>query len=96
MLLLVQRESTVTLMTENRTPRLRTINAAARELKQLDPGTAMSSSAIRKLVKGGAIPCIYSGTRAYLNFDSLLSYLHNPEQTHTLPEKINGISRFEV
>lgn len=60
------------------TPRLRTINGAAQELKQLDPSTAVSAAAIRRLVRQGCIPCIYSGTRAYINYDKLLEYLENP------------------
>ena len=35
------------------TPRLRTINTAARELKKIDPDTAVSAAAIRRLVKQG-------------------------------------------
>lgn len=77
-----------------KTPRLRTINSAAQELKQLDPRTAVSAAAIRRLVRQGCIPCIYSGTRAYINYDKLLEYLENPippVKTQSIP--VCGIQR---
>lgn len=74
------------------TPRLRTINTAARELKKIDPDTAVSAAAIRRLVKQGRVPCIHSGNRAYLNFDALLAYLEKPfqEETHP-PVSVHGV-----
>ena len=73
-------------------PRLRTINAAARDLKQLDPRTAVSAATIRRLVRQGCIPCIYSGTRAYINYDKLLEYLDNPAPpVKTQPATVCGI-----
>lgn len=59
-------------------PRLRTINGAAQELKKLDPSTAVSAAAIRRLVNRGLVSSLHSGNRAYLNFDQLLDYLGDP------------------
>ena len=74
--------------------RIRTINLAAEELRKLDPNTALSAAAIRRLVKTGQLPYIQAGNRCYLDFDSLLAYLDNltvPEQ-HP-PAYYRGIRR---
>ena len=80
------------LNTKSTAPRLRTINGAARELKQRDPDTIMGASAIRRLVRRGCIPCVYSGTRAYINFDRLLEYLENPVS----PENTQSVEVHEI
>ena len=41
-------------------PKLRTINGAHLALKELDPSTAISASAIRRLVKSGQLQYGYS------------------------------------
>lgn len=75
-------------------PKLRTINGAHAALKELDPSTAISASAIRRLVKSGQLPSIHSGNRVYINTDVLLDFLEHPErypQPEQMPEPVQGI-----
>ena len=75
-------------------PKLRTINGAHAALKELDPSTAISASAIRRLVKSGQLPSIRSGNRVYINTDVLLDFLEHPErypQPEQMPEPVQGI-----
>lgn len=80
-------------------PKLRTINGAWDELKKIDPHTAISASAIRKLVKTGRLPSIRSGNRVYINMDTLLDLLNHPEN-YPLPERdpvlVQGIHRVDL
>lgn len=80
-------------------PKLRTINGAYAALKELDPSTAISTSAIRKLVKSGQLPAIYSGNRTYINMDILTDLLEQPENypaPEQKPELTQGIRRVVV
>lgn len=75
-------------------PRLRTINGAHLALKELDPSTAISASAIRRLVKSGRLPAIRSGNRTYINLDILTDLLEHPENypaPEQKPETVQGI-----
>ena len=49
-------------------PRMRTISEAAKE-------TGIPQHALRRWVKSGQIPAVYSGNRALLNLDRLIDYL---------------------
>ncbi len=59
-------------------PRMRTVSEAARELKKLDPSTAVTEYHIRRLVKSGKLPRMKAGKKYLVNFDTLLDYLENP------------------
>jgi excisionase family DNA binding protein len=56
--------------------RMRTIDEAYSELKQLDPNTAVSKYFIRRLALSGKIPTMMCGRKRLLNFDGLLAYLN--------------------
>ena len=64
--------------------RMRTLDEAYRELKQLDSGTAVSKYFIRQLALSGKIPTVMCGRKRLINFDGLLDYLNaqgrQPEQ----------------
>lgn len=80
-------------------PKLRTINGAHLALKELDPSTAISASAIRRLVKSGRLPAIRSGNRTYINLDILTDLLEHPENypaPEQKPELTQGIRRVVV
>ncbi len=66
-------------------PRMRLVDQAYEELKQLDPNTAISKNFIRKLTKSGKIRTVQVGRRTLLSFDSLLEYLETldgePDET---------------
>ena len=54
--------------TEPRIPRMMTIRQAAAT-------GILPEAALRRLVKDGTIPAIYSGTKAFINFDRLCEML---------------------
>ena len=56
--------------------RMRTLDEAYTELKQLDPNTAVSKYFIRRLALSGKIPTVMCGRKRLLNFDGLLAYLN--------------------
>ena len=56
-------------------PRMRTIQEAAKELKEKDPNTALTPYAIRRMVLNGTIPCINVGKKRLINMDVLEGFL---------------------
>ena len=58
-------------------PKMRTLDECYEEIKSVDPNTAISKYFIRKLVLSGKIPCIKSGCKRLINFDSLIEYIAN-------------------
>jgi len=55
--------------------RMRTIEQAAEHFKKADPLTALTKTAIRRLVTTGEIPFVKVGTKYLLNLDALEEYL---------------------
>ena len=55
---------------------MRTIEAAAKELKELDPETALSEYMLRRLVKGGQVPSIKAGGKYLINMTVLEKFLN--------------------
>ena len=58
-------------------PRMRTIQEAAKELKQSDPNTAITPYAIRQLVISGKIPYVSAGRKRLINMDVLERYFYD-------------------
>ena len=57
-------------------PRMRTIQEAAKELRQSDPNTALTPYAIRQMVLKGEIPGVCAGKKRLINMDILEAYLN--------------------
>lgn len=57
------------------TPRMRTIQEAAVELRKIDPGTAVTPYRIRQMVLDGTLPHVRAGNKRLINLDTLLTYL---------------------
>ena len=53
------------------TPRMRTIQEAAAELRRIDPHTAVTPYFIRRMVLSGAIPHVKAGNKRLVNLDTL-------------------------
>lgn len=51
--------------------RMRTIKAAAEEIRERDPDTDLTEYALRCMVKTGRIPCIRVGNKYLVNMDAL-------------------------
>jgi excisionase family DNA binding protein len=58
---------------------MRLLKDAYKELKALDPNTAVSAYFIRQLVLSGKIPCTMAGRKRLVNLDALIAYLANPK-----------------
>lgn len=56
-------------------PKMRTVKQAMEELKRLDPCTAMTERALRRMIAENDIPFIAIGRKKLLNFDLLLAKL---------------------
>ena len=57
------------------TPRMRTIQEAAAELRRIDPHTAVTPYFIRRMVLNGTIPHVKAGNKRLVNLDTLLEHL---------------------
>ena len=53
--------------------KLRTIDAAYQELKQLDPGTCISKNYIRACVKCKKLPSVAVGTKRLIDISDLMA-----------------------
>ena len=87
-----------TVENQARIPRMRTINEAAQELRQLDPNTAMSPYHIRRLCLDGVIPTVKAGKKFLFDLDTLIEYMTDPTADKFKPYKcdadtIGGIRR---
>lgn len=77
-------------------PHMRTIPESAKELKRIDPNTAVTEYHIRQLALSGVLPRVKAGRKMLINFDLLLEYLQNPTadkfQIHSnAAADVNGI-----
>lgn len=58
------------------TTKVRTIRQMISVIKELDPETAITESALRRLVKDNRIAATYVGSKALLNEQEVMSYFH--------------------
>ena len=65
--------------------RMRTINEAAKWVKDTDPNTALTPTAIRRLVINGEIPSRRAGTKYLINLDTLELYMRGELQSQPVP-----------
>ncbi len=62
---------------------MRTLPEAAAELKRMDSNTAITLTALRRMVKTGELPYISVASKRLINFDRLLELLENPNKVDT-------------
>lgn len=48
------------------------------ELKKLDPGTSVTESGIRRLVKEGKLRSVKGGNKSLINLDQCIDYFNEP------------------
>ena len=78
-------------------PRMRTIGAAIRAIREADPGTALTERALRRLVISGAVPSVRVGTKYLINLDLLLEQLTDGiTAVEKSADTINGIRKITV
>lgn len=73
--------------------RMRTLTEAVTAIRAADPETALTRSALRRLVVTGAVPSVRVGTKYLLDLDALDAYLAGEQRA---PEPVRGIRRIEV
>lgn len=76
-------------------PRMRTIPECATMLKELDPDTAITLTALRNKVKRGEIPAVSVGSKRLINFDLLLEMLCLNQTEHTENSESGKIRRID-
>ncbi len=59
----------------NRIPRMRTISAAIKEIKEIDPNTCFTEHALRKAVVTKKIPSVRAGKKYLVDMDNVSMYL---------------------
>lgn len=64
---------------------MRTLPEAVAELKKADENTAVTLTALRRMVKSGELPYIAVASKRLINYDLLLERLENPIQANTEP-----------
>lgn len=64
-------------------PRMRTIAEAARQIRESDPATALTETAIRRLLTTGALPCVRIGAKYLLDLDVLEAFLSGAQRRGT-------------
>jgi hypothetical protein len=65
--------------------RIRTINEAAAWVKETDPNTALTPTAIRRLVISGEIPSRRAGAKYLLDLDTLEHFMSGTVQKPATP-----------
>jgi hypothetical protein len=66
-------------------PRMLLLKNVKSALDQVTPGNDISTHAVRQWALQGKISSVMCGNRRLINFDSLLSYLSNPQSQNTQP-----------
>lgn len=64
-------------------PRMRTIPEAMREIRRIDPDTALTVTALRRMVNNGEIPYVNVASKRLINLDILLAILQNAGQSQS-------------
>lgn len=57
-------------------PRMRTAPEAIAEIKAVDPKTALTERALRRMINSGELPSVNIGNKKLVNLDKLFEYLN--------------------
>jgi len=73
--------------------RMRTLDEAYAEIKQMDEHTGISKYYIRQLALNGKIPVVMCGRKRLINLDGLISYINSRyAAAETKPYEIHPIN----
>lgn len=72
-------------------PRLRTLSETYDYIKELDPETAITPNALRRMVVSGHIPCVRAGKKYLIDLDILFEYLKGTRPEDVLPNYKNPL-----
>lgn len=73
-------------------PRMRTLPEAVREIKNSDKNTALTVTALRRMVDRGEIPYIQVASKRLICLDTLLDILQNPIQKGQAAEPLTVLN----
>lgn len=76
--------------------RMRTIKEAAAYVRQDDPGTGLTETAIRRFVTTGVLPSVRVGQKYLIALENLEKLLAGEIPMHQQEQKIGCIRRLEV
>lgn len=77
-------------------PRMRTVPGIIAEIRVLDPATEVTEHWVRQLVKTGAVPVVWAGSKALINLDDVLALLCTGTEKRTpAPDTVDGIRRIK-
>ena len=74
-------------------PPMRGIKQAINEFKAVDPDTALTERALRRLVTSRAIPSVQVGRKYLINLDVLRDYLYNGAKAADSVISVHGIRK---
>lgn len=75
-------------------PRMRTAPEAIAEIKAVDPKTALTERALRRMINSGELPSVSIGSKKLVNLDILFEYLNGESSafaSSSMPTKIRRI-----
>lgn len=70
---------------------MRTIEQAVAEIRTEDPNTALTKTALRRLVVSGTVPSVRVGAKYLLDMAALDSYLAGEQQVPETPQSVRRI-----
>ena len=73
--------------------RMRTIKQTIEYIRAEDPETALTESALKRLVSSGAIPSVKVGRKRLLSLDVLSEVLKSARADDPIPEAPTGVIR---
>jgi hypothetical protein len=69
--------------------RMRTLTETLNHIKEIDPGTAVTANALRRMVICGQVPSIKAGKKYLIDLDTLFEYLKGVKPEEVLPEYVD-------
>lgn len=74
-------------------PRMRTAEKVLEEIKKQDPGTELTVSYIRRLIKAEAVPVVCVGRKKLVDVDALIEKLADGYVLPSEPKEVGKIRR---
>ena len=73
--------------------RLRTLTETYNHIKDMDPDTAITPNALRRMTVSGNIPCVKVGKKYLIDLDVLFEYLKGTRPEDVLPGYKNPLRK---
>ena len=71
--------------------RMRTIDQTIAAIRSADPDTALTVTALRRMVRSGDVPSVRVGAKYLIDLDGLFERLANPAEADNKPSGIHRI-----